>query len=306
MRVGISLSPGGLLLPYHLGVLDGLEYCGFCDNTSAIAGASAGAIAAASRACQIDSRKVLQATIDISDRTKAMGGARGRLLPLLNEKLQDFIDEDNFEASKQRPLAISYREIFPNYRSVHQTQFEHRDDLVKAVCHSSMFPFFSTNWPVTIDRTTTAATVANAKSRFVPRILVDGFFAVPRDRFGCPDFDLADGIDVDRTVTVSPFPKDFIGLNASPVENCITPSYEDAFQIDRLFRLATQSSSAEELTELYESGFKDAEQWFHKYGAYQPPAKESTDDDDEGVEATAGINDDVDSSGEGRRSLALN
>ena len=81
--LGFSLSPGGLLLPYHLGVLDALQYNKFIDETTPIAGSSAGAIATASHGCGIDSRKVLEATIDISDRTKEMGGARGRLLPLL-------------------------------------------------------------------------------------------------------------------------------------------------------------------------------------------------------------------------------
>lgn len=42
MLVGYSLSPGGLLLPYHLGVLDALKYHRFLDDTSPIAGSSAG------------------------------------------------------------------------------------------------------------------------------------------------------------------------------------------------------------------------------------------------------------------------
>ena len=41
--VGYSLSPGGLLLPYHLGALDALQYHHFLDDTTPIAGSSAGA-----------------------------------------------------------------------------------------------------------------------------------------------------------------------------------------------------------------------------------------------------------------------
>jgi len=295
MRVGISLSPGGLLLPYHVGVLDGLKHVGYVDSngggaTAAIAGASAGAIAAAAHACEIDSRRVVDAAIDISDRTKRMGGARGNLLPLLREKLHDFIDEEQFQIAKTKPLAIAYREIFPVNRAVHQTHFEHRHDLIDAVCHSSMFPFFSTNWPVTL---------CTAKTK-IPRVLVDGFFAVPRSRFGCPDFDLANGIDdLDETVMVSVFPKELIGLNvprhydddseevtssgdgdndkdkaqkvatnkASHPHYCISPQLEEdtSGQLERLFRLATQSSSAKELYDVYESGFEDAERWYFEH-----------------------------------------
>ena len=32
MRIGLSLSPGGLLLPYHIGVLSGLSYYNQINN----------------------------------------------------------------------------------------------------------------------------------------------------------------------------------------------------------------------------------------------------------------------------------
>ena len=40
MVVGFSLSPGGLLLPYHLGVLAALRESGRLDKTVPIAGSS--------------------------------------------------------------------------------------------------------------------------------------------------------------------------------------------------------------------------------------------------------------------------
>jgi len=250
MRVGFSLSPGGLLLPYHLGVLDGLQYHGFLTQDSPIAGSSAGAIAVAAHACGVDSQTAVDATIDISHRCGELGGARGKLMPLLKEKLNDFIDEDAFEASRDRDLVIAYRELLPRNMAIHQTEFSHKDDLINAVCHSSMFPFFTTNWPVAIDT-----------SRKVPRVVVDGFFAVPRSRFGCPDFEIA-GIDVDRTVSVSPFPRQSVSLHAPKEEDCICPEETgDPDDLLRLLRLATQSSSAAELSKVYESGFEDAERW---------------------------------------------
>jgi len=243
------------LLPYHLGVLDALEYNKFIDETTPIAGSSAGAIAAASHGCGIDSRQVLEASIDISDRTKAMGGARGRLLPLLKEKLYGFIGTEEWERLLQRDgeVGIAYKELFPAQQNVLQTNFDDAEDLINAVCHSSTFPFFSTNFPVSL---------APPKGRFLPRLVCDGFFTVPRDRFGCPDFEHA-GIEVDRTIMVSVFPKDAIGLDASHPDDCISPAVTNGDELPTLLKLATQSSSREELTQVYESGWADAERWCH-------------------------------------------
>ena len=87
MKLRFSLSLGGLLLPYHLGALDALQFHGFFDRSAPIAGASAGAIAAASVAAGLDSRRVLDATISICDRCFELGEARGRLMPLLKQNL---------------------------------------------------------------------------------------------------------------------------------------------------------------------------------------------------------------------------
>jgi len=258
MRVGFSLSPGGLLLPYHLGVLDSLQYNHFLDATTPIAGASAGAIATAAHACGLDSKVVLDATIDMSDRCKELGGARGRLLPMLRDKLDDFIGEEEFDVflDREGEAAIAYQQLFPANKPILQTEFEDKHDLMSAVCHSSTFPFFSTNWPVAFD---------NSKGN--SRIVVDGFFSVPRKRYGCPDFKTA-GIEVDRTIMVSPFPKELVGLDTSDPDHCsITPEVKtpdlkgQSQQLFDLFRLATQPSSYEELTQLYESGWEDAERW---------------------------------------------
>ena len=97
---------------------------------------------------------------------------------------------------------------------------------------------------------------------------------------GCPDFDLAlsnlkesgrqdDDLEkrykVDRTITVSVFPHDMISLSASKEYDRISPAIDNpddtTDQITRLFRLATETASHEEYTQLYEDGWKDAENW---------------------------------------------
>jgi hypothetical protein len=256
MKVGVSLSPGGLLLPYHVGVLDSLQYKGCIQPGTPIAGASAGAIAAACHSSRVPSTHVLESAIDISEQCKMIGGARGNLLPLVEEKLDQFLTEERFQSFLDRPgpTSISYREIFPKNQPVLQQDFHDRHDLIKAVCYSSMFPFFATNWPATIDY----------RAGEFPRLLVDGWFTGPRDRSGCPCFSMA-GIDVDRTITVSPFPRSMVGLVASDGEDCICPEVEgdSRSQFERLFRICTQATSRDELTKVYEEGWHDAERWFH-------------------------------------------
>lgn len=270
MRVGFSFSPGGLLLPYHVGVLDGLKHKGFLDDTVPIAGASAGAIAVATAACQMDSKLLLEDTIDISDQCRTLGRARGNLLPLLRQKLEHRIDDDRFRALQERPgkAVVSYHEVFPAFGPVHQADFEHKQEFIDTVCHSSTFPFFSSNWPVALDYSTSSSwkTTLWGKpfSLEIPRLVVDGFFAVPGDRFGCPDFELA-GIDVNRTVAVTSFPRQVIGLSPSLIapQDYIGPELigDGIQQSADLLRMATQPLTPQEVFQLYEDGFQDAEQW---------------------------------------------
>jgi hypothetical protein len=269
MKLGFSLSSGGLLLPYHLGVLDGLRQNGVLNNDTPVAGASAGAIATATTACSIDSKLILDDTIDISKRCQELGRARGKLMPLLQDKLEARIDEDRFQTLQSRPgqAVLTYHELFPSFRAVHKVDFEHKEDVIDTICHSSAFPFFTTDWPVVLDKRATnptTITLGNQKlSLQVPRLVVDGHFAVPTDRFGCPDFDMA-GIDVDRTILVTVFPRELIFLKQSiPKEDCICPELIDdgLKQGLDLLRLATQPSDPSELMALYDDGLADAEKW---------------------------------------------
>ena len=272
MVVGFSLSPGGLLLPYHLGVLAALRESGRLDKTVPIAGSSAGAIATAAHAAGVPETETLEGTIRVSDRCASMGGARGRLLGCLRDELDNVLPHDAHRIINARPglVGLAHREIWPENRPVLETSFGTRECLIDAVLDSSTFPFFSTNWPVRLVR---------RRGEDLPRVVVDGFFTVPRNRYGCPDFGhaidpLGDGAStetsvVDRTVTVSVLPHDIVGLTASTDErDRISPSRREdgdtAGQMSELIRLATQPSSREELIALYEGGAADAERWARK------------------------------------------
>ena len=257
---GFSLSPGGLLLPYHVGVIEALTHYEQITPTTPLAGSSAGSIAVAAHACGVEGSKILDATSQIAKECESLGGARGRLLPRLRTALNELLTEDEYQqlVARPGPVAIAYQEVLPRYRSQHQTSFEDRDDLVNAICHSSTFPFFTTNWPVALD------TRSSSGGRRIPRLVCDGFFAVPRARFGCPDFELAE-VKVDRTVMISVFPQEKIRLEAASTSDCISPPYKGGSQLETLFRIATQSSTTKrEYYDVYEAGWKDAEEWVNR------------------------------------------
>ncbi|KAL7523801.1 hypothetical protein ACHAXR_000335, partial [Thalassiosira sp. AJA248-18] len=164
--------------------------------------------------------------------------------------------------------------------------------LIDAVCDSSMFPFFSTPFPVRL---------RYKEGERIPRVIVDGFFTVPRSRYGCPDFahlNFDDRVEeklrsmggvlvdenqdsddesrnnefdenpvIERTITVACFPHETVGLTASLKHDQISPEpdYDNPVgQMSELFRYATQPSSRKELEALYEMGWADAEKWSYE------------------------------------------
>eukprot|EP01083_Nonionella_stella_P048251 129121_1 len=149
MKIGFSLSPGGLLLPYHLGALSSLEQSSILTPSTPIAGSSAGAIAVASHACQVSPETCLDGTIRISSKCEAMGGARGNLLGLLEQELEDLLPCNAHELvnARQGLTGLAYKEIFPEVKNVLKTRFESREELMEDVVNSSTFPFFTSNWP---------------------------------------------------------------------------------------------------------------------------------------------------------------
>ena len=256
MKIGFSLSPGGLMLPYHVGALAALEYNGFLDESSPLAGSSAGSIAVVSHACGIRPEAILEATIRVSDICSESGGARGRLLPLLKQQMNDLIDDDAFQRFCQRPgpTGVAFRQIFPTGVNYLQTSFQNKGDLIQATGFSCMFPFFATNWPCALDTSTTSTPLQR-----LPRLLVDGYFTVPQNRFGCPEFDMAQ-IQVDRTVAVAVFPSQVVDMGAFDDNDIISPNNCN-IPLGDFFRIATQSTSRKDLTAVYEQGWMDAENW---------------------------------------------
>ena len=289
MKIGYSLSPGGLLLPYHVGVLQGLQSKSLLDPSSTpVAGSSAGAIAAAIHGCGIAPEMAIDATTQLSAQCVESGSQK--LVQGLRSALEEQIGPEQIELCQTRPIGVAYQQLFPIYQPILQTQFDQTSDLINAVCFSSTFPFFSSPLPFAIDTTT-------ALGRPFPRLVVDGFFTVPRDRFGCPDFTHAQQnninndksvdernsittnpfADCERTICISCFPPNVFGLTAVPETDIIGPSLSESEdpdkQLQEWIRLATQplEDGQAEYAKLYERGFRDAEDW----AAKQPKHDES-------------------------------
>lgn len=172
---GFSFSPGGLLFPYHLGAITSLEHHGRITDPVHLAGASAGAIAVASHAARTPPARAFEAVVRMCEacETQFNGRAVGNLLPLLKIEMDKTLGPDSHTIINEREgvVALAHRELFPNNRPVLMTKFETRDDLIEAVCDSSMFPFFSTPFP---------ARLRYKNGEQLPRVVVDGFFTVPR------------------------------------------------------------------------------------------------------------------------------
>lgn len=330
-NIGFSFSPGGLLLPYHLGVASCLQERQFLDpERSILGGSSAGAIAIATIGCGLNPVVGLEGTIAISDICLDRGmTARGNLLPLLNQQMESLIDDENFNFLQQRQLHfnqqqqeridmetetnkemdtddtrrigtgayLAYKEIFPQRKSHFQDKFDSKEDLFRVVGYSCMFPFFTTNFPFIIDTTNNnnsnnnngSSSDGNSNRLQLPRFVMDGYFALPREQFGCPIFEQDNVLPtnngssstgqnlVDRTVAITCIPQEIFGMEDvfntnTNNNNLISISTDDDFTISDIFRIATMPSSRKELTDLYERGYRDGEQWCHreekkKYGS---------------------------------------
>lgn len=270
--LGFSLSPGGLLLPYHLGVLASLSYSGFVTPETPLAGSSAGAIAVASHACNVPPDVALDASMRISSRCNSLFVARGQLMPTLRNELNRLLPKDASTIVNERPGAVglAHLELYPKLHPVLQTQrFETRDCFIDAVCDSSMFPYFTSNKPFRL---------VKRHGETIPRVVVDGVFTEPLWRFGCPDMKktLPQTTSIDRCVSVSVFPMELVDLRLALNDNIerrnvISPKLERNImgQVGRLGLLACTPGSPKDLMKLYEDGWADAERWVREEEVYQ-------------------------------------
>jgi hypothetical protein len=292
--IGFSFSPGGLLLPYHLGVLAALTYHGHVTPDTPLAGSSAGAIAVAAHAAQVPTYVALEAAMEISAQCHPWFVAQGRLLPSLEQKLQTLLPTHAHITVNERPGAVglAHLQLYPQpTRPVLASQsFDSRQALVDAVCDSSMFPYFTSNQPFRMKRRRNHTSKVTGRNDNVV-VTVDGVFTEPLWRFGCPNTQKHWPGVMDRTVCVSVAPKELVGLGlalggSGTIEdskannkrrrrklqdhtgssNVIAPPLQSNIvgQVTQLARLACTCGSRSEMKQLYEQGWHDAEAWGYR------------------------------------------
>jgi hypothetical protein len=244
--------------------LASLSFHGYLSRVNPIAGSSAGAIAVVSHGSNINPIHSVEATVRIGEKYNQLGRTRGNLLSLLSNELNELLPLNVHEVLNNREglVGVAYKEIFPVNRNVLETKYSDKEHVIDAVCNSSMFPFFSNGpWPCRVVRKNTKTN----EGLMIPTIAVDGFFTVPRQRFGCPDFNtLNERTVVSRCVTISVFPHDAVALTASDQHDRISPMEDPdnkVEQLSKLLRLATQAATREDYFQLYEHGWNDAEAW---------------------------------------------
>ena len=52
--------------------------------------------------------------------------------------------------TRQGLAGLAHKQIFPTRKNVLKTKFSSREELIEDVCNSSVFPFFTTNWPFVV------------------------------------------------------------------------------------------------------------------------------------------------------------
>jgi hypothetical protein len=194
--LGFAFSPAGLLFPYYVGVAYRLRELGWIDRHSPLGGSSAGSIVAAALACGASEGEVLGGLNSLLKEVRA-----GTPLNVaLRTQLEQLLDEDAHIAAARQGLRVCYLEVLPRPRRHIVSEWTSRADLIETIGASCNWPLFFSRWPFVWCR---------------GALCLDGFFAVSRDRFGCPP------LDAERVVAVTALPR--VTLPAFSQDNLIQP-----------------------------------------------------------------------------------
>lgn len=199
--IGFSFSPAGLLLPYHLGVIDYLTHVGALRRDVPLEGASAGAIAIAVAALEIPLDQIMSAVYRMEHVLRCTG-TRGHLKKLLERELERSLPEDCHRLMAEREARASVIYTRVNFwKTKVVSEFADKEDLIECVLASCNIPFYFGHGPVIECRGQWA---------------VDGYFS-DRKNFGCPP-----NSNWQRQIRVTPFSKSQV-LSHLPDFDVISP-----------------------------------------------------------------------------------
>ena len=161
-----------MLFPYHAQIAYELKERRLLTPATRYAGSSAGAIVAAALACDLPQARVDDALANLF-RSFASGT---ELRFALRDELRAVLPEDAPERARGR-LTVAYARLWPPWStSCLVSEWESKEDMVDTICASCNWPGFFSRWPLVWCRGALA---------------LDGYFAVKRERFGCPPVELS-------------------------------------------------------------------------------------------------------------------
>ena len=130
--LAFAFSPAGLLFPYYIGVSFRLRELGLLTDSCPLGGSSAGAIIAATMACGVSEREVIDGLSALLEDVR--GGTR--LNEALRKQLDSFLSDDAHKLAQQHGLKIGYLEVLPLPRRHVVTEWESKQDLIDCIAAS--------------------------------------------------------------------------------------------------------------------------------------------------------------------------
>ncbi|SOV73798.1 conserved Plasmodium protein, unknown function [Plasmodium sp. gorilla clade G3] len=192
MNLGISFSPAGLLIPYHLGVSSLLIEKNILNMHTSIAGSSAGSICACCLSVGLSVNKCYFLIENIISNVYKHGCYQ-KLENILNIELNKYLYEDSYIYLNNRigNVFVGITQILPYYKKLNINNFYDDNDLISAIIASCNIPMYLSS---------------NIFVNFRNKKCIDGFFSTKKKDFGCPN------TRTERIIKVSPFDSDYVGI----------------------------------------------------------------------------------------------
>ncbi|SCM05597.1 conserved Plasmodium protein, unknown function [Plasmodium chabaudi adami] len=191
-NLGISFSPAGLLIPYHLGVSSLLVEKNIINVNTNLGGSSAGSICACCLGIGINVYKCLFLAENII-KNAHINGCYKKLESLLSMELNKYIYKDSYKYLNDRlgNVFVGITQILPYYKRLNINKFYDDSDLKDAIIASCNIPMYISN---------------NIFANFRNKKCIDGFFSTKKKDFGCPN------TKTERIIKVSPFDAEYVGI----------------------------------------------------------------------------------------------
>ncbi|KEG00550.1 hypothetical protein YYE_04734 [Plasmodium vinckei vinckei] len=191
-NLGISFSPAGLLIPYHLGVSSLLVEKNIINVNTNLGGSSAGCICACCLGIGINIYKCLILAENII-KNAHINGCYRKLENLLSIELNKYIYKDSYKYLNDRlgNIFVGITQILPYYKRLNINEFYDDSDLKDAIIASCNIPMYISN---------------NIFANFRNKKCIDGFFSTKKKDFGCPN------TKTERIIKVSPFDSEYVGI----------------------------------------------------------------------------------------------